>query len=159
MSQRVARFLVVLVLLANVPAYAAPAGPPRGAAPVPAGAPVVESAGWEATLQRVSQSVVSIRMSVPRAFDTEGPNTLIATGFVVDAERGILLTNRHVVQPGPVVAEATFLDHEEVPLTAIYRDPVHDFGFYRFDPAALKHQAVVALPLVPEAARVGVDIR
>lgn len=157
-SERAARFLVVSVLftLVEPPAVAAPT-PARG--PVAPTAPTVESAGWEATLQRVSQSVVSIRMSVPRAFDTEGPNTLVATGFVVDAEHGILLTNRHVVQPGPVVAEATFLDHEEVPLTAIYRDPVHDFGFYRFDPHALKHQSVVALPLVPDAARVGVDIR
>ena len=145
--------LLLLSLLTVAPELrAAPAPSPVATAPT-------ETPGWEATLQRVSQSVVSIRMSVPRAFDTEGPNTLIATGFVVDAQRGILLTNRHVVQPGPVVAEATFLEHEEVPLTPIYRDPVHDFGFYRFDPAALHHQAVVALPLAPSAARVGVDIR
>ena len=35
------------------------------------------------------------------------------TGFVVDKKRGILLTNRHVVKPGPVVAEAVFLNREE----------------------------------------------
>jgi pro-apoptotic serine protease NMA111 len=62
-----------------------------------------------------------------------------ATGFVVDAERGLILTNRHVVMPGPVVAEAVFLNHEEVELTPVYRDPVHDFGFYRYDPAKLRH--------------------
>src|SRR2546429_5554323 len=45
----------------------------------------------------------------------------------VDAERGLILTNRHVVTPGPVTAEATFLNREEVQLNPVYRDPVHDF--------------------------------
>jgi hypothetical protein len=45
---------------------------------------------------------------------------------------------RHVVRPGPVVAEATFLNREEIPVYPLYRDPVHDFGFFCFDPAALK---------------------
>ena len=49
-------------------------------------------------------------------------------------QRGIILTNRHVVTPGPVVAEAVFQDHEVVTLKPIYRDPVHDFGFYQYDP-------------------------
>ena len=37
-----------------------------------------------------------------------------ATGFVVDAKRGLILTNRHVVSTGPLRAEATFLNKEEV---------------------------------------------
>jgi pro-apoptotic serine protease NMA111 len=78
---------------------------------------------------------------------------------VVDAERGLILTNRHVVMPGPVVAEAVFLNHEEVELTPVYRDPVHDFGFYRYDPAKLRHIRPETLPLAPEAAQVGREIR
>ena len=39
-----------------------------------------------------------------------------------------------VVHAGPVVTEAVLSNYEEVPLTAVYRDPVHDFGFYTFDP-------------------------
>ena len=61
-----------------------------------------------------------------------------ATGFVVDAERGLILTNRHVVTPGPVTSEATFLNREEVQLYPVYRDPVHDFGIYRYDPTKLR---------------------
>jgi len=53
---------------------------------------------------------------------------LQASGFVVDAARGIIITNRHVVSPNPITAEAVFYDHEEVPIWPIYRDPVHDFG-------------------------------
>ena len=120
-------------------------------------APAVE--GWEATLERVVPSIVAIRVSSTRAFDTEGAVSSVATGFVVDAERGILLTNRHVVEPGPVVAEAVFYNHEEVPLRPLYRDPVHDFGFYQFDPKALRFLQVTALPLAPSHAKVGVELR
>lgn len=54
-----------------------------------------------------------------------------ATGFIVDAERGIILTNRHVVSPAPIVAQAVLTNYEEVDLLPVYRDPVHDFGFMK----------------------------
>jgi len=31
---------------------------------------------------------------------------------------------------GPVVAEAMFVNREEIPVYPVYRDPVHDFGFF-----------------------------
>jgi S1-C subfamily serine protease len=123
-------------------------------APLAAAAP-----DWSTTLDRVNQAVVSIRVTGTRDFDTEGASVSQGTGFIVDAERGIVLTNRHMVHAGPVVAEAVFLDNEEVDLVPIYRDPIHDFGFYRFDPGAVKYMPVVALPLAPDGAKVGLDIR
>ncbi|HEX5339754.1 MAG TPA: trypsin-like peptidase domain-containing protein [Gammaproteobacteria bacterium] len=114
---------------------------------------------WTAALARVSPSVVSIRVDATRAFDTEWNLTGQASGFVVDAKRGIILTNRHVVTPGPVVAEAVFQDHEVVTLKPLYRDPVHDFGFYQYDPKALKYIQPVSLRLAPDQARVGEEIR
>tara|TARA_R110002096_G_scaffold64920_3_gene158054 strand:- start:42001 stop:44799 length:2799 start_codon:yes stop_codon:yes gene_type:complete len=118
-----------------------------------------EESAWNATLERISSAVVSIRVDATRAFDTEWNTSSQATGFVVDAKRGIILTNRHVVTPGPVIAEAIFRNNEEVTLTPIYRDPVHDFGFYRFDPAELRYIDPVELPLVPDGAGVGKEIR
>jgi S1-C subfamily serine protease len=115
--------------------------------------------GWQETLDRVAPSVVVMRVNAPRSFDDVVAGYQTATGFVVDAERGLLLTNRHVVMPGPVVAEGVFLDNEEVELQAVYRDPVHDFGFYRFDPDEVEFMEVKALGLAPESARVGVEIR
>lgn len=114
---------------------------------------------WAATIARVSPSIVSIRVDAPRAFDTDWNLTGQATGFVVDAQRGIILTNRHVVTSGPVVAEAVFQDHEVVPLKPIYRDPVHDFGFYQYDPRKLKYIHPASLKLAPQDARVGEEIR
>jgi S1-C subfamily serine protease len=50
------------------------------------------------------------RVTQTRSFDTENAGSSYATGFVVDSKRGIILTNRHVVTPGPVVADAVFLN-------------------------------------------------
>ncbi|NNF52478.1 MAG: PDZ domain-containing protein [Gammaproteobacteria bacterium] len=118
-----------------------------------------EAPNWSATLERISSGVISIRVDGTRAFDTEWNQTTQATGFIVDAERGLILTNRHVVMPGPVVAEAVFLNREEVDLKPVYRDPVHDFGFFRFDPEDLKFIKPAELPLAPEGAQVGREIR
>ena len=93
---------------------------------------------WDRTLERISSAVVAIRLDSTRAFDTEWNQSTQATGFVVDARRGLVLTNRHVVTPGPVRAEAVFINQEEVELKPVYRDPVHDFGFYRYDPDTLR---------------------
>ena len=114
---------------------------------------------WETTLEGSVNAVVQLRVAATRPFDTDSASTTQGTGFIIDAERGYILTNRHLVQPGPVVAEAVFLNNEEVELQAIYRDPVHDFGIFRFDPEELRFMELVELPLAPESARVGVEIR
>lgn len=114
---------------------------------------------WTRTLQKVSRSVVTIRVDAAPSFDTAGASSSQATGFVVDADRGLILTNRHVVQAGPVSAEALFSNREEVKLKPVYRDPVHDFGFFQYDPAKLKFIKPVSLPLKPALASIGMDIR
>jgi S1-C subfamily serine protease len=122
-------------------------------------APAEAKTRWESTIEEVTPSIVSIKLSSTRPFDTESAGTSQGTGFVVDAERGLILTNRHLVEPGPVVAEAIFLNNEEVALRAVYRDPVHDFGIYQFDPDDLKFMDLKELTLNPGGARVGIEIR
>jgi len=138
-----------------------PLGTPEGQGAIAAeqAAAIEENPDWAVTLQRIASSVVSIDVDQTRAFDTEWNNSAQATGFVVDAERGLILTNRHVVTPGPVTAEATFLNREEVQLYPVYRDPVHDFGLYRYDPQKLRFIKPRALALYPEGAQIGREIR
>jgi S1-C subfamily serine protease len=114
---------------------------------------------WDRTLERIASGVVSIQIDSTRAFDTERNQSSQATGFVVDAEHGLILTNRHVVTPGPVRAQAVFRNQEEVDLIPVYRDPIHDFGFFRYDPSQLQFMKPAELELVPEAAQIGRDIR
>jgi len=142
----VARRNLVLLALALLPQAVALAAEPG-------------NGGWPATLERIATGVVTIQIDSTRAFDTEWNASSQATGFVVDAVRGLILTNRHVVTPGPVTAQAVFLNREEVELKAVYRDPVHDFGFYRYDPSKLRFIGPAELPLYPQGAQVGTEIR
>ncbi|HIF93130.1 MAG TPA: PDZ domain-containing protein [Myxococcales bacterium] len=120
---------------------------------------VTEARAWQETLDRVASAVVVLRVSTPRAFDDQVPGTSTATGFVVDEELGLILTNRHVVTPGPVVAEAVFQNNEEVEIQAVYRDPVHDFGIFRYDPKRVRFIDSGQLELDPARAKVGTEIR
>ena len=117
------------------------------------------SAQWSAVIERVVPAIVSLRVCAPMSFDTEGAGCSVATGFVVDAQRGLILTNRHVVHQGPVTAEAVFQNNEEVPVYQVYSDPIHDFGIFRFDPKAVRHMTIGELELAPDAAVVGAEIR
>ena len=123
------------------------------------GLEVFADSKWQRTVTRVSKAVVVIRTTGTRAFDTEAASSAYATGFVVDKARGILLTNRHVLRPGPCVAEAVFQNREEVPLRALYADPVHDFAFFRFDPRAVVFHAPEEIALKPDGASVGLEVR
>ncbi|KAI8999633.1 trypsin-like cysteine/serine peptidase domain-containing protein [Gaertneriomyces semiglobifer] len=114
---------------------------------------------WQKTVEQAVKAIVSIRFSQVAAFDTEGPETSEASGFVVDATRGLILTNRHVACAGPFVGEAVFHDHEEVDVYPVYRDPIHDFGVLKFDPTKIKYMPVTEIELAPHLAQVGLDIR
>src|SRR5450755_4317479 len=131
------RVSLVSVLLLAAVSSAFAATPPAHSASPPPGVPS-SPANWAQTLERIATGVVTIQIDSTRAFDTEWNTTAQATGFVIDAKRGLILTNRHVVTPGPVTAQAIFLNREEVQLYPVYRDPIHDFGIYRYDPAKLK---------------------
>ncbi|KAJ2224901.1 hypothetical protein GGF40_000406 [Coemansia sp. RSA 1286] len=114
---------------------------------------------WQTVSENAFNGIVSIRFYMPTSFDGEPSLCSEATGFIVDAERGIILTNRHVVGAGPFVGEAIMHDHEEVNVKAIYRDPIHDFGFLKFDPSQVKYMKLAEINLAPENARVGIDVR
>lgn len=73
-----------------------------------------DSPEWQATIETVVKSVVSIHFCQTCSFDTELSMSSQATGFVVDAERGYILTNRHVVCAGPFWGYCIFDNHEEV---------------------------------------------
>ncbi len=114
---------------------------------------------WNQTVNKVSSGVVSIQIDVPVAFDGKWNRSDYATGFVVDATRGIILTNRHIVTPGPVTAKAILINNEEMDLAPLYFDPVHDFGFFKYDPQQIKHLAVHEFRLSDAPPAIGEAIR
>ncbi|ONH68291.1 hypothetical protein BON22_1952 [Cyberlindnera fabianii] len=128
-------------------------------APIPLLSDSVTSGKWGTTIANVVKSVVSIHFAQTANFDCDSALVSEATGFVVDAEQGIILTNRHVVGAGPFWGFAVFDNHEECDVKPVYRDPVHDFGFLKFDPKKIKYMQVQALELRPDLATVGCEIR
>jgi pro-apoptotic serine protease NMA111 len=114
---------------------------------------------WNITLERAIKGIVSIKATTLRSFDTETAGSYTATGFIVDRTKGIILSNRHVVNPSPTISTAVFGNYEEVPLEPIYYDPVHDFGFFKYDPTKIKFAEIEEIELYPQGARVGLDIK
>lgn len=114
---------------------------------------------WAEITATAADSVVSLQLSYLRNFDGTEQGDGSATGFIVDAEQGIILTNRHVVGAGPVRLSATFQNQEEVDALPLYRDPIHDFAFIRYDPKALEYAKPKSLELRPEKIRTGLNIR
>ena len=114
---------------------------------------------WDRTLSRAVKGIVSIKATTTRPFDTEAAGDYTATGFVISKKHGLILSNRHVVSPAPITAVAVFINYEEVPIYPAYRDPIHDFGVFRYNPEKLKHIEVEEFELRPDLARVGEDIK
>ena len=114
---------------------------------------------WETAIEKVSRGVVVVRVSSVKAFDMNDAGFSYATGFVVDLSLGLIMTNRHVVTTGPVTADAVLLNKEEVELLPVYADPVHDFGFFRYDPTQVRYMQLHQIPLAPSNIRVGLDVR
>src|SRR5690606_5539011 len=81
---------------APLPGEAVPELTPALEEPLPP--PRREDATWTATLERIAQGVVAIKMDSTRAFDTEWNTSSQATGFVIDAEdrKSTRLNSSHV---------------------------------------------------------------
>lgn len=106
----------------------------------------------------VIDAIVNIHLSKVRAWDDGYNSATKGTGFVIDSEKGIILTNRHIVGVGPVVAYAEFSNKKRVELVPIYRDPVHDFGVFQYDPEKINGLKITPIGL-STTATIGEPIR
>ena len=93
-------------------------------------------------VEKVSSSVVAIGVTqrVVNPFDPfaipKSQDSTIGTGFVV-SEKGIIVTNKHVVsQPGVKYSVLT-KDEQKYEVKRIYRDPVSDLAIVQIDPNEL----------------------
>ncbi|KAI3570946.1 hypothetical protein IWW34DRAFT_874426 [Fusarium oxysporum f. sp. albedinis] len=118
-----------------------------------------EDEALQSAIEKVRKCVVSIKYQRPWRFDREFCDVGEATGFVVDAQIGLILTNRHVIGPGPFRGSIVFENNEELDVRPVYRDPVHDFGFLKFEPKSLKYMDLIAVELAPGLATVGTEIK
>ncbi|WP_146216765.1 trypsin-like peptidase domain-containing protein [Glaciecola sp. KUL10] len=99
----------------------------------------------------IVDAVVNIEFNKVRAWDDGYNSSGVGTGFVIDAERGLILTNKHLLNVAPVIAFAEFSNKQTIQLIPVYRDPVHDFGVFKYDPSALNGLSVEPIELSRQA--------
>jgi S1-C subfamily serine protease len=85
-------------------------------------------------VQNAKKGVVSISNNIVISAN-EANGTSYGTGFVIDKESGILITNKHVVDRGNISRTyVTFFNGKEVEARLLYTDPTHDFSFLAVAP-------------------------
>ena len=99
----------------------------------------------ESAIAKIKPSVVNVKKSVAYGLGRDRARRVFATGIIVDAERGIVATNRHVTGTSPAQIFITFLNGEETEAKILHYDAFHDFGFLQYDPAKVDFEAVEAI--------------
>ncbi len=89
---------------------------------------------WTEQIAAFKPMVVNVETSSEVVFETETKGTSFATGFVVDAARGIIATNRHVTGSSPAYVKINFHDGSFTEARILHYDATHDFGFYQINP-------------------------
>jgi S1-C subfamily serine protease len=82
--------------------------------------------------------VVNIQRFSVVGVNAEGRGNLQASGFIVDAKRGIIATNRHVAGTSPSRFKIIFENGQSTDAKLLHYDAWHDFAFLSVDPSALK---------------------
>lgn len=75
--------------------------PPSPDTPAEMAKPQGDADGWERVIKKVRPAMVTLHLDSLINLDRGGAGCAFGSGFCVDAEMGLLLTNRHVVTRGP----------------------------------------------------------
>ena len=89
---------------------------------------------WTQYINSFKPLVVNIETATEIVFENEKQGVGFATGFIVDAEKGIIATNAHVTGSSPAFIKVNFFDGSFTEARVLYYDAVHDFGFLKIDP-------------------------
>ncbi len=93
------------------------------------GAPAADNS--EAIFSRALSYTVQIRTAVATPLEGDLKGTQRGAGFIVDAERGWVMTNAHVVSRSPSRVEVAFQDQSYSEAEKIYVDPHLDLAIVR----------------------------
>ena len=90
----------------------------------------------EDIFRKAQAYTVRVKTSVPVPFAGDKRGTLIGAGFVVDAGRGWIMTNAHVVSRSPARVQVAFHGREFGPARKVYVDPFLDLAIIEALPEA-----------------------
>lgn len=88
----------------------------------------------ESIFLKAQAYTVRVKTSVPVPFAGDSRGTLLGAGFVVDAKRGWIMTNAHVVSRSPARVQVAFHGREFSPARKVYVDPFLDLAVIEVRP-------------------------
>jgi serine protease Do len=106
---------------------------------------LAQSDNSEGFFKRALQYTVQVRTIVTLPFEGDRKGAMRGAGFLVDAERGWIMTNSHVVSGSQAMVQIAFTDNEFVDARRIYVDPFLDLAILQIDPA--RTRSIAAAPL------------
>jgi len=86
---------------------------------------------------------VQIKAAVPVPFEGEEQGAWRGAGFLVDSQRGWVITNAHVASRSPSTIEVGFKDRDFVDAYKVYVDPYLDLAIIAMDPSFIPPSSVV----------------
>jgi S1-C subfamily serine protease len=87
----------------------------------------------EKVFEHASDYTVQVKTRIEHAFGGDVVGSFGGTGFIVDAERGWVVTNRHVVGESPSEVHVARRDGRYEPATKLYVDPYIDIAILETD--------------------------
>ena len=92
----------------------------------------------EKLVTRLKPTIVNVYVYTSAGLAGDLPGNPATTGFIVDAKRGWIATNRHVSGISPATFKLTFYDGVTNAAHLLYYDPWHDLAILRVDTAAIR---------------------
>lgn len=89
-------------------------------------------------VNKLKPTVVNLEVSTQHGLESNTTGRRKGSGFIVDAKRGIIATNRHVVGTSPSHIKIVFEDGDTAEGSLWHYDAWHDFAFVRIKPETRK---------------------
>lgn len=108
----------------------------------------------EQVLADAARYTVKVQVQNEIAFNQDGGGAGAGTGFLIDRERGWLLTNAHVATRSPSIVKVAFKDGKPIEAKRIHVDPLIDLAVLAIPPESIPdtaRQAQLACEVLPQS--------
>ena len=106
--------------------------------------PFISTANDEKIFQDAKKYTVEIKTGIKIPFMEDEKGSFSGAGFLVDKEKGWILTNAHVISYSPSITQAAFFNNDFYTAEKIYVDPYLDLAIIKVTPSNLPEEAAQA---------------
>ncbi|MEZ4379795.1 MAG: hypothetical protein R3A79_00485 [Nannocystaceae bacterium] len=129
--------------------------PPAPQPPTPETLTTTPPTADDPRAQALAAALVTVETSIPHKIDGVHTGRTRGVGLIVDAERGLVLTDRTAVPVGLADVRLTVAGALEIPATIAFLHPFHNYAILRYDPARLGDTPLRAAELATRSPRPG----